>query len=88
MAGYGSFDTMIAALETAASSAAPFICGEQFTAADVYLGSQIGWGMQFGTIEKRPAFEDYWARLSDRPAYKRATEIDNGLIAAAQGASA
>jgi glutathione S-transferase len=88
MAGYGSFEATIAALEKAAISTAPYICGEQFTAADVYLGSQIGWGMQFGTIEKRPAFENYWARISDRPAYKRATEIDNALIAEAQAKAA
>ena len=88
MVGYGSFEATIAALEIAASSAAPFICGEQFTAADVYLGSQIGWGMQFGTIEKRPAFEDYWGRVSDRAAYKRATDIDNALVAEAQAKAA
>ena len=50
----------------------PYICGEQFTAADVYVGAQIGWGMMFGTIEKRPAFEDYFGRLQARPAAIRA----------------
>ena len=88
MAGYGTFEDTMGALETAARGAAPYLCGEQFTAADVYLGSQIGWGMQFGTIEKRPAFEDYWGRISERAAYKRATEIDNALIAEAQAGTA
>jgi glutathione S-transferase len=37
-------------------------------------------------MEKRPAFEDYWARISERDAYRRATEIDNALIAEAQAA--
>ena len=49
-----------------------------FTAADVYVGSQIGFGLMFGTIEKRPAFQQYWQRLSARPAYARARELDEG----------
>jgi len=51
------------------------------TAADVYVGSGIGFGMQFGMIEKRPAFERYWHRLSARPAAQRAEEIDDALAA-------
>jgi glutathione S-transferase len=84
MVGYGSYEDTLRALETAVSGAGPYLCGEQFTAADVYLGSQIGWGLQFGTVERRPAFEDYWARISDRDAYRRATEIDDALLAEAQ----
>ena len=79
MAGYGSFEETIDTLERCIG-AGPYICGEQFTAADVYVGSQIGWGMMFGTIEKRPAFTDYFARLSERPAAKRAREIDDALM--------
>jgi glutathione S-transferase len=80
MAGYGTFDAVIDALESALSPG-PYICGDQFTAADVYVGSQIGWGMMFGSIEKRPAFADYFGRLGDRPAAKRAREIDDALSA-------
>ena len=47
---------------------------------DVYAGSQIGWGLQFGTIERRKSFEDYWARISSRPAKQKADEIDNALV--------
>ena len=79
MAGYGTFDDVMDALETAVSVSA-YICGDQFTAADVYVGSQIGWGMMFGTIEKRPAFEDYSGRLRSRPAAVRAAEIDDSAI--------
>ena len=57
----------------------PYICGEQFTAADVYVGSQIGWGMMFGSIDKRPVFEDYVGRIRSRPAAIRANEIDEAL---------
>ena len=80
MAGYGTFDHVIDALETAVSGT-DYITGDDFSAADVYLGCQIGWGMQFGTIEKRPAFERYWQRLAKRPAWIKASEIDDKLMA-------
>lgn len=80
MAGYGSFEEAIDALELAIKPG-PYICGEQFTAADLYVGAQIGWGMMFGSIEKRPAFVDYSGRLQARPAAIRAREIDDAIIA-------
>ena len=83
MVGYGSFDTVLDVVEGAVSKS-DYVAGDRFTAADVYFGSQLGWGMQFGSIEKRPAFEAYWARISSRPAHVRAREIDDGLIAAQQ----
>jgi glutathione S-transferase len=78
--GYGAFADVMAALE-AAVSGRDYIAGDRFTAADVYVGSQIGWGLRFGTIEKRPAFERYWERIGNRPAALRANEIDDALIA-------
>ena len=83
MAGYGSFEDTIDCLETAVAGG-PYICGEQFTAADVYVGSQIGWGMMFGTIEKRPTFVDYFDRIQARPAAIRARELDDALSAQVQ----
>jgi glutathione S-transferase len=84
MAGYGNLGLVVDALEGAASKS-DYIAGDRFTAADVYVGSQIGWGMQFGWLEKRPAFEGYWSRISQRPAAIRAREIDDSLIAAQSG---
>lgn len=52
--------------------------------ADVYVGSQIDWGLQFGSIPVRPAFEAYAARLRQREAYQAAKAIDGELIAEAQ----
>ena len=83
MAGYGTFEHAIDTLEQAVSGPA-WICGDQFTAADVYVGSQIDWGLSFGTIPSRPAFESYAARLRERPAYKRQKELDGALIAQMQ----
>lgn len=65
--GYGgNLERVLDTLETAL--AGPFITGDRFTAADVYVGSHIGWGMQFGGIPARPAFTAYWKRLKARPA--------------------
>jgi glutathione S-transferase len=80
MMGYGRFEQVIDALE-AAVSRGEYLVGDSFTAADVYVGSHIGFGMQFGTIDKRPAFEQYRQRLSVRPAAQRAKEIDDSLTA-------
>jgi glutathione S-transferase len=84
--GFGSMELVLNALEGAVT-ATPYLAGDEFTAADVYLGSHIGWGMQFGSLEKRPAFERYWARISSRPAAVRAREIDDALISAPAPAS-
>ena len=81
MAGYGNFDDVMAALEYALSKS-DYVAGDRFTAADVYFGSQIGWGMMFGSIDKRPVFEAYWQRLQARPALARAGQIDDALIPA------
>ena len=78
--GYGNFDTAITNLENALKPG-PYICGDQFTAADLYVGSQIGYGMMFGSMEKTPLFEAYFARLQARPAAARARELDDALAA-------
>lgn len=78
MVGFGSQADVFNALELALSQG-DYLLGDRFSAADVYLGSQIGWGLQFGTLEKRPVFEAYSARILNRPAAKRAREIDDAL---------
>ena len=78
MVGYGSYEATMAVLEQAVSQA-DYIAGDRFTAADVYVGSQIGFGLRFGSLEKRPAFLSYWERISSRPASVRANEIDDAL---------
>ncbi|MGX5668111.1 glutathione S-transferase family protein [Rhizobium daejeonense] len=83
MIGYGSYEDVMATLQRAVSGNT-YIAGERFTAADVYVGSHIGWGLQFGSIERRPAFVDYLERLSQRHAYQRAAELDDAAMAALQ----
>jgi len=81
MMGYGTYARTIDTLEKAVSRG-DYLVGDSFSAADVYVGSHIGFGMQFGTIEKRPGFERYWQRIATRPAAVRAKEIDDALIPA------
>jgi glutathione S-transferase len=79
MMGYGNMALATSALE-AALERSEYLAGDSFTAADLYVGSGLGFGMMFGTIEKRPAFERYWNRISARPACKRAKELDDALM--------
>jgi glutathione S-transferase len=81
MLGYGDFDTVMNVAAKAVEKG-PYLMGEQFTAADVVMGSTIRWGMMFDLIPKRPEFEAYVARLERRPALKRATALDQELAAA------
>ena len=83
MFGYGNFDRAIAAVEELLSLR-DYVCGDRFTAADVYVGSQIMFPLQFGMLPERGSFLGYRERLQQRPAYKRANEIDEKLIAQMQ----
>lgn len=81
MVGYGNYERTVDVLAQAVGSS-PFMAGDVFSAADVYVGSQILWGTQFGTLPKRPEFEAYAQRLVQRPAYKSAKATDDELGAA------
>lgn len=68
--GYGSYEAMLAVLETALSPG-PYILGETFSAVDVYVGSQIQWALMVKAIEPRPLFSQYVERCAARPAMQR-----------------
>ena len=85
-AGYGNYDQMVAALEGALSGK-DYVCGDRFTAADIYVGSQVDWGLQFGSLPTSPTFEAYAGRLREREAYKAAKAIDGALISEMQAAA-
>jgi glutathione S-transferase len=82
MVGYGNYDDVVNVLDAHLASV-EYVAGDRFTAADVYLGSAVMWGTEFGTLPKRPSFEAYIARIMDRPAVHRANEIDDKALAAA-----
>ena len=79
MVGYGNYSQVLDVLSQKLL-ATPYIAGENFTAADIYVGSHVLWGLHFGSMEMRPGFEEYAARVSERPAYKVAKELDEQLI--------
>jgi glutathione S-transferase len=79
MAGYGCFSDVMDVLEQAVS-AGDYVAGGRFSAADVVVGHQIGFGLMFKSIEPRPAFTRYWGRMSARPAFVRASQTDDALL--------
>ena len=83
MVGFGSYERVLDTLE-GHFNANMYVCGARFTMADVYVGSQVDWGLTFGSIPPRPAFVAYADRLQARDAYKGAKAIDAALIAESQ----
>ena len=84
--GYGTYNDTLNTLERAVSPG-PYILGDRFSAADVYVGSQIGFGMMTKALEPRPIFESYYARLMERPAYKRSAEQAQKQVAQMKAAT-
>jgi len=81
MLGYGDFDTVMDVVAKVVAKG-PYLMGEQFTAADVVIGSTLRWGMMFKLIPERPEFAAYIERLKQRPALQRALALDQELAAA------
>jgi glutathione S-transferase len=81
MLGYGDFDTVMNVTAKALAKGS-YLMGEQFTAADVIVGSTLRWGMMFKLLPERPEFTAYTGRLATRPALQRAEARDKELAAA------
>lgn len=79
MFGYGNFDKVVAVLDEL-FSLRDYVCGDRFTAADVYVGSQIIFSMQFGMLPERESFIRYRDRLQAREPYQRASLIDSEAV--------
>ncbi len=77
--GYGNYKAVMDTLEKALAGGG-YIAGDRFSAADLYLGSHITWGLQFGTIEERPGFTEYRALVTNRDAYRRANKLDDATM--------
>jgi glutathione S-transferase len=82
-AGWGSFDAMLGAMESAIAGRS-FILGDAFSMADVIFGGTIRYMLMMKMIEPRPAFTAYAERLGERPALQRA-DARNAAIAAEHG---
>jgi glutathione S-transferase len=82
MSGYGGELAGVLDVLEKTLARADYLAGGAFSAADLFVGAQLGWLMQFGIVDKRPAFVSYVKRISDRPAAVRAREIDDALLPA------
>ena len=87
MFGYGTYDLAIATLEKALTGR-DYIAADHFTAADLFVGANVGFMLAFKLLEPTPVFTDYAARMTDRDAYRRAKDIDSELIAEMQAKQA
>ena len=76
--GYGNYADTINTLEKALTPG-PYVLGDEFSAADVYLGSAVGWALMMKAMEPRPAFGAYLGRIGQRPAYQRANAQSEAL---------
>ncbi|MEO7276420.1 MAG: glutathione S-transferase family protein [Sphingomicrobium sp.] len=83
MFGYGNFDLAVATLETAIAGR-DYIAADHFTAADLFVGAMVNFMLTFKLLDPTPAFTDYARRMTDRPAYRKAQEIDGNLVKAAE----
>ena len=81
--GYGNYDLAVDTLEKGIS-ARPFIAGDRFTAADLFVGAMVNFMLAFKLLPEREAFIDYARRMTDRPAYVRAQQLDQEALAEAQ----
>ncbi|MBL8563544.1 MAG: glutathione S-transferase family protein [Gemmobacter sp.] len=81
MVGYGSLPEALAAL-CSHLAARDYVAGDRFSAADVYVGSSLGWAMRFGLIADAPELAAYVARVTDRPACQRARALDDAALPA------
>jgi glutathione S-transferase len=77
--GYGSLERVVNTL-TEHLANRTYFCNETFSAADVYVGSQIGWGLQFKTLPGNDVLAAYWDRIKTRPAALRAVALDDALM--------
>ena len=87
MFGYGNYDLAIDTLEKALTGR-EYLAADHFTAADLFVGANVNFMLAFNLLEPRPTFVDYARRMTDRPAYERAKQIDGKLIAEMESAQA
>lgn len=77
--GYGSYEQVLSVLR-GLFEGRDYVCGDRFTAADVYVGAQVDWGLLFKTIPESPSLLRYAERLRERAGYKASKAIDNEHI--------
>lgn len=77
--GCGHIEDTVSTLEQALA-AGPYLCGDRFTTADLLMASYVGWEIMMKNLEPKAVFTDYLKPIEERPAAKRANELDDALI--------
>lgn len=77
-AGYGTFDDVVNTLEKTLTNTT-YLCGEQFSAADLYMAANLGWYLEFDLIPKLECFQQYVEKHRNREAARKAFEMDEAL---------
>jgi glutathione S-transferase len=77
---YGDYDTVMDTIAKAVAEG-PYLLGQQFTAADVVIGSGVQWGTMMKAVPERPEFAAYLGRLRARPALQRSFAKNQTLYA-------
>ena len=75
--GFGNFDRVMDTLDSWFQSH-DYVCGDRFSMADVYVGSQVDWGLTFGTMPERDSLKAYQGRLRKRDTYTAAMNPPQG----------
>jgi glutathione S-transferase len=78
--GYGRYEDVTQTLAQAITPG-PYLLQQRFTAADIYIGAQIGFGLMTKSLDPRPAFQRYVDQLTQRPAYQRFQQQSEQLVA-------
>lgn len=74
------YDTVL--LDYGTTMKAPeYLAGDSFTAADLLVAGYVGFYLRFKLLEPRPAFTAFVEKHQQRPAARRADEIDEALLA-------
>jgi glutathione S-transferase len=81
--GWGSYESMIAALQSAIEGRS-FVLGDKFSMADCVFSGTVRFMLRFKLLEPTPTFTAYAERLGARPAAQRA-DAKNAQIAKEHG---
>jgi len=78
-AGWGSHESMLAAMKSALEGRA-YLLGDEFSMADAIFGGTVRYMLRFNMLEPHPLFTAYADRLAERPAAKRAEARNAAVI--------
>lgn len=69
--GYGDYEDVYNALIQGLEQASPYLCGEQFTVADISVGAMIMWQLKMDKLQPHPAIDRYVAALQQRESLQK-----------------